>query len=224
MKKLQVLIIGILIVTVGLVYRHLDKIETETSKSSKVSDVTGRSVGESRAEPSVDPSVPSSQASQEYVTRVRKEAESISQLQADPDGVQDRLKELASQMREEDIGLLQEVALNTALSGDERFLSIHILGESSLFKAQQSLEMIAATPVPQQQEARLTNQEEILRVKAVESLREVESLKRVLAKADNSFILDRAQRNLLYREGVTSKSPEEQDQEALSLLLKKARR
>jgi hypothetical protein len=43
-----------------------------------------------------------------------------------------------------------------------------------------------------------------------------------LTRTDNSFINDRAQRNLLYLEGKAS-SPEQQDQNALSQLLKKNR-
>lgn len=218
MQKLQTLLILCLLVAVGMAYRQLHHIEDNAQlfTHGPATDGTGAAAALSLAE-----QTKVAEKSEEFVQLVQREAETISQLNDHPDEVQKRLKELAGQMQEADVILLQKSALNTSLNGDERFLSVYILGESTLAKAQESLEAIAATPIPAMKEARLTNQEEILRVQAVESLRETDSLKRVLSQTDNSFISDRAQRNLLYREGKVSSSPELQDQEALNHLLKK---
>ena len=219
MKKFQTVLVLCLLVAVAIVYRQLHHIENNTPADPRgpASESAGAAPAATHAE-----QVQSAKKSDEFAKMVQKEVETISQLNDHPDDVQKRLKDLAAQMQEGDIATLQKSALNTSLGGDERFLSVYILGESSLAKAQESLEAIATTPVPSMQEARLTSQEEILRVQAVESLRQVESLKRVLSQTENTFISDRAQRTLLYREKKTSKSPEGQDQEALNQLLKKS--
>jgi hypothetical protein len=155
-----------------------------------------------------------------FASQVQEEAAAISQLNDHPEEVQKRLKELADKMQESDVPSLQQNALNPNLNGDQRFLSVYILGESTLAKAQEGLEAIATAPIPETHEGRLTTQEEIIRGQAVESIRQADTLKRVLARSDNTFINDRAQRNLLYLEGKAS-SPEQQDQEALTQLLKK---
>lgn len=213
MKKLQFLVIVALLVAVSSAYRQLHDIEK---------DLTERSP--SSAEPMTSTAPHKSNASanaKDFAELIQQEAEAMSQLTNRPDEIQQRLRDLAEKMQESDVNHLRESALNVNLTGDERFLSVYVLGESSLVKAQESLEQIAVTPIPSMPEARLTNQEEILRVQAVESLRQVESLKRVLAQTDNSFISDRAQRNLLYREGKVASSPEQQDQAVLNQLLKK---
>jgi hypothetical protein len=218
MRKLQTLLILCLLVAVLVAYRQLRQIENTAFEM--VTPTAEKAAGASEAAP-LD-QVHSARKSAEFVKLVQKEAETISQLNDRPDEVQRRLKDLANQMRDADVEVLQKSALNASLNGDERFLSVYILGESSLAKAQESLEAIATSPIPKMQEARLTNQEEILRVQAVESLRQAESIKRVLAQTDNSFISDRAQRNLAYREKKVSSSPEQQDQAALTQLLNKS--
>lgn len=220
MRKLQILLIVCLLVAVGVAYRQLHHIENNTMLVAN--GASPQATGPAAA-PSAAAQAQAVKKSEEFAKMVQKEAETISQLNNHPDEVQKRLRELAGQMQDADVALLQKSALNTSLNGDERFLSVYILGESTLEKAQESLETIAATPIPAMKEARLTTQEEILRVQAVESLREADSLKRVLSRTDNSFISDRAQRNLLFREGKVSASPEQQDQEALNQLLKKNR-
>lgn len=217
MKKLQFLLIVGLLVAVGSAYRQLKDIEKDLVEAHTTTKTAASE--SSQREPAI-----AAKDAPAFSDLIKQEAESMSQLTNQPDEIQKRLKELAGKMHESDVTQLQASALNTSLNGDERFLSVYILGESTLAKAQESLEQIAVTPIPAMHEARLTNQEEILRVQAVESLRQVESLKRVLAHTDNSFISDRAQRNLLYREGKVSNSPEQQDQEALSQLLQKTRR
>lgn len=213
MKTLQGLLIVALLVAVGTAWRHLNEIETNSplvrSVASSVTSTTTNSEAPSR--PVVKPS---------FVEMVTEEAAAMSQLNDHPEEVEKRLKELAGKMQESDVLVLQENALNPNLNGDRRFLSVYILGQSALEKAQESLEVIASTPIPETREARMLTQEEVIRGHAVESIRQAETLKRVIARSDNSFINDRAQRNLLYLEGKAS-SPEQQDQEALTKLLKK---
>jgi hypothetical protein len=220
MKKLQILLIVGLLVAVGSTYRHLHEIE----KNGTLVPTPATTISGSAATSSKETGVKSASAAQEFAALVKTEAEAMSQLNDRPEEVQKRLKELADKMRETDVSALQEAALNIALNGDQRFLSVYILGESSLSKAQESLETIASSPIPPMHEARMTNQEEVIRGHAVESLQKPESLKRVLARIDNTFIADRAQRNLHYREGKGTSSPEQQDQEALTQLLKKTSR
>ncbi len=217
MKKLQVLLTIGLLVAVGNTYRYLNQIESNNHLM--------RGPAAMRPGSAVIPMVaigskPVS-ASQEFSALVKIEADAMSQLNDHPEEIQKRLKDLASKMKETDIPALQETALNTALNGDQRFLSVYILGESSLLKAQEGLETIATSPIPALHDSRLINQEEVIRGQAVESLRQPESLNRVLSKSDNAFITDRAQRNMLYRQGRISSTPEQQDQEALAQLLKK---
>ncbi|MGZ3743512.1 MAG: hypothetical protein ACXWRE_07855 [Pseudobdellovibrionaceae bacterium] len=222
MKKLQILLILGLLVAVGSVYRQLHDIESTNASVHPSATAASESAAPSSAVAAKAVVVKPASASQEFVALVQTEATAMSQLNDHPEEVQKRLRDLADKMQEADVPALQATALNTSLNGDQRFLSVYILGESSLPKAQESLESIASAPIPAMHEARLTNQEEIIRGQAVESLRQPERLKRVLAQVDNTFITDRAQRNLLYREGKVSASPEQQDQEALSKLLKKA--
>lgn len=224
MKKLQILLILGLLVAVVSAYRQLHEIEAnntlpQPSNTTAESAAALTSVAPKKAEAGK----PASPA-QEFTGLVKKEAGAIAQLTDHPEEIEKRLKELAEKMQETDVPELQATALDTTLNGDYRFLSVYILGESSLPKAQESLETIASSPIPTLSEARLTTQEEIIRGQAVEALRKPESLKRVLAQADNTFVVDRAQRNLLYREGKISAAPEQQDQEALTKLLKKTSR
>lgn len=216
MKKLQILLIIGLLVAVGGAYRHLHEIE---NNSTLVRATTATPSGSAATSAKTSGEKPASTA-QEFAALVKTEADAMSQLNDHPEEVQKRLKDLADKMQETDVPALQETVLNIALSGDQRFLSVYILGESNLSKAQESLEAIAISPIPDMHEARLTNQEEVIRSQAVESLRKPESLKRVLAQIDNTFITDRAQRNLHFREGKVSSSPEQQDQKALTQLLK----
>lgn len=220
MKFMQTLLIAILLVAVGVAYRQLHNIEVSSSllHQGLPATMADTAAANSPTTPGRDTITP---AAALYPELVKNEAEAMARLVDQPEEVQKRLRELAAKMQESDLATLQESALNPQLNGDHRFLAIYLLGESALEKAQASLETIAISPIPKLEEARMVNQEEILRGHAVESLRETESLKRVLAQVDNGFITDRAQRNLLYREGKVSSSPEQQDQEALSQLLKK---
>jgi len=216
MKKLQTLLIVGLLIAVGSAYRYLHEIEKNSSLVRSPNSPTPESAASSKT---VVPSQPSKES---FTNLVEEEANSISQLNDRPEDVEKRLKELAGKMQESDVSSLQAKALNPNLNGDQRFLSVYILGESTLQKAQESLVAIATAPIPDMHEERMLTQEEVIRGQAVESLRQTESLKRVLAHSDNSFINDRAQRNLLYLEGKAS-SPEQQDREALTQLLKKNR-
>jgi len=222
MRKLQTLLILCLLVAVSVTYRQLRHVENNAPEVAG-SPTAANAVGPAAETVPFD-QVQSAEKSAEFAKLVQKEAETISQLNDHPEEVQKRLKDLANQMRDADVETLQKSALNASLKGDERFLSVYILAESNLPKAQESLEAIATAPIPKMQEARLTNQEEILRVQAVESLRQADSIKRVLAQTDNSYISDRAQRNLAYREKKVSSSPEQQDQAALTQLLNKSHR
>lgn len=217
MKTLQGLLIVVLLVAVGIAWRHLSEIETNSPLVRSVASSETSTTANSEA-----PSTPAAAAKQSFAEMVTEEAATMSQLNDHPEEVEKRLKELASKMQESDVPALQENALNPNLNGDQRFLSVYVLGESALAKAQESLEAIASTPLPETREARMLTQEEVIRGHAVESIRHAETLKRVLARSDNGFINDRAQRNLLYLEGKAS-SPEQQDQEALTKLLKKSR-
>lgn len=217
MKKLQAVLIVGLLIAVGTAWRNLHEIETNSplvhaTNSTSTSAAPGASVA------SANPAAV--KPAENFAAQVQEEAAAMSQLNDHPEEVQKRLKELAEKMQESDVPSLQQNALNPNLNGDQRFLSVYILGESTLAKAQESLEAIATAPIPETHEGRLTTQEEIIRGQAVESIRQADTLKRVLARSDNTFINDRAQRNLLYLEGKAS-SPEQQDQEALTQLLKK---
>lgn len=221
MSKLQPWVLLCMLVAIGLAYRELETLRNTTVVRPSPQLRTGAPAAASSpgAGPSASPSAEG--ASGELPEWLQREADNISRLQDDPEETQKRLKELAGQVKDADVALLQGLALNPHADGDARFLSVYILGLSDLERAQESLETIALTPLPPSHDARLTNQEEILRAEAVESLRQTEGLKKVLAGTDNSFLSDRAQRNLLYREGKVRASPEQQDQIALTQLLKK---
>jgi hypothetical protein len=215
-KKLQILFIIGLAFAVGNAYKHLTEIEKNVPAESVSSSQAPRTPDSVSVAKKID------KKEKEFSDMIRKEAETMSQLNDSPEEVQQRLRDLADKMGDQDVVVLQEKALDPQLNGDERFLSVYILGESKLKTAQESLEAIAATPVPTLKESRLTAQEEIIRGQAIESLREPESIKRVLGKADNKFLADRAQRTLLYREGKVSSAPEKQDQQALGKILEKS--
>ncbi|MBC7371438.1 MAG: hypothetical protein H7326_07735 [Bdellovibrionaceae bacterium] len=217
MKQLQALIIVALVVAIFFAGKYLSEIESALPEAVPANQIAVVGVPSSQVTPASNPA-----HAKDFSDLIRKEAESMSHLTDRPDEVQKRLKDLAAQVREEQVPILKEKALNIQLGGDERFLSVYILGESSLAKAQESLELIASTPIPKLKESRLTTQEEVLRGQAIESLREPESLKRVLSSADNKFLVDRAQRTLSFREGKVSASPEQQDQEALKKVLEKS--
>ncbi len=216
MKKLQAVLIVGLLIAVGTVWRNLQEIETSSPLLNATNSASSSAPGALSA--SINPTAV--KAADNFAAQVQEEAAAMSQMNDHPEEVQKRLKALADKMKESDVSRLQQNALNPNLNGDQRFLSVYILGESTLAKAQESLEAIATASIPETHEGRLTTQEEIIRGQAVESIRQVDTLKRVLAHSDNTFINDRAQRNLLYLEGKAS-SPEQQDQEALTRLLKK---
>jgi hypothetical protein len=218
MKKLQVVLIVGLLIAVGSAWRNLQEIETNSLSAPATNSTSSSTPG--APSDSTNPAAVKPPAAENFAVQVQEEAAAIAQLNDRPEEVQKRLKELADKMQESDVSSLQQNALNPNLNGDQRFLSVYILGESALTKAQESLEAIATAPIPETHEGRMTAQEEIIRGHAVESIRHAETLKRVLARSDNAFINDRAQRNLLYLEGKAS-SPEQQDQEALTQLLKK---
>jgi hypothetical protein len=216
MKKLQAVLIVGLLIAVGTAWRNLHEIET----NSPLVHATNSTSTSAPVASSTSANPAAVKPAENFAAQVQEEAAAMSQLNDHPEEVQKRLKELADKMQESDVPSLQQNALNPNLNGDQRFLSVYILGESTLVKAQESLEAIATAPIPETHEGRLTTQEEIIRGQAVESIRQAETLKRVLARSDNTFINDRAQRNLLYLEGKASSS-EQQDQEALTQLLKK---
>lgn len=220
MKRLQVFLILGLLMAVGFAYRHLAVIESNNPTTGFAAVTAAPANGKDAETSSAAVHGPVTSNMEKLI---EKEAETMSQLNDHPEEVQKRLRDLAEKVQDSDISVLQKTALNTNVDGDQRFLSVYILGESSLQKAQESLEHIAITPIPKMGETRLTMQEEVIRAQAVESLRQPESLKRVLSRADNSFITDRAQRTLLYRESKVS-SPEKQDQDALNQLLEKSSR
>lgn len=220
MKKLQILIIVVLLGAVGAAYRHLHEIESNSPLMHAATSSTPTGSVTTSQNPAAVAAAVTQQEQKNFEALVKDEAAAVAQLNDHPEEVQQRLKDLADKMQDVDVPVLQKDALNPNLNGDQRFMSVYILGESALAKAQESLEAIAVAPIPNVRDARLMSQEEIIRGQAVESIRHPETLKRVLAQTDNGFINDRAQRNLLYLEGKAS-SPEQQDKEALTQLLKK---
>jgi len=216
MKKLQLVLIIGLLVAVGSAWRQLNEIQANSplARSVKIASTTSETLKDSAT------AAGAAAAPENFAALFKEETTMISQPNDNPEEVQKRLDHLAGKMQESDVKVLQENALNPKINGDQRFLSVYILGKSHLQKAQESLEAIASAPFPEIREARMTVQEEIIRGQAVESIRQVDMIKRVLSRSDNNFINDRAQRNLMFLEGKAS-SPEQQDQSALTQLLKK---
>lgn len=215
MRTGQLLLVAGLVVAVGYTYMSLSEVEKQTS-TVPVSVQLSPKAAEATKNANL------AESKKTFSELVRKEADAVALLTDKPDEVQKHLKDLAGQMKEEQVEVLKEKALNTTLNGDERFLSVYVLGESPLQMAQESLEQIASAPIPKLHDSRMTVQEEIIRGQAIESLREPDRLKRVLASAiaDNKFLMDRAHRTLNYRQGKVS-SPEKQDQEVLGKILEK---
>lgn len=217
MKTGQVLWIIVLLVAIGMVAQRFRQLPTTawqlTPKAGVSSTVAGK--GTTATSVATAPTAPS-----EIGSVVHREAEAVSKLTDRPDEEEEHLKDIALHLQDPDIKTLQAQALNPQLNGDERFLSVYILGESTLPSAQESLEEIATTPIPKLHEARLISEEQVLRAQAIESLRDTDRIKHIIATSNDHFLADRAQRSLLYREGKVS-APEQQDQEALKQLLDK---
>ena len=215
MKTGQLLLVAGLVVAVAYTYMSLSEAEKQ-APSVPVSVQLSPGADEAAKKAS------EFESKKSFSELVSEEAGAVARLTDKPDEVHKRLKDLASQMKEEQVDVLKEKALNTTLNGDERFLSVYVLGESALQAAQEGLEAIAAAPIPKLHDARMTVQEEIIRGQAIESLREPDRLRRIFtgATADNKFLMDRVHRTLNYRQGKVS-SPEKQDQEILGKILEK---
>jgi hypothetical protein len=218
-KKLQLLLIVGLVVAVGIAYKYLREIESELPDPNP--RVVAAPIGVVAKVAASPTPILNPRHIREFSELIHKESEAMSRLTDHPEEVQRRLKDLAAQMQEEQVLILKEKALNMSLEGDERFISVYVLGESKLDKAQESLEQIAVAPIPKLKESRMNTQEEIIRGQAIESIQEPEPLRRVLAHTDNKFLTDRAQRTLAFREGKVPSAPEKQDQEALKKILDK---
>lgn len=168
----------------------------------------------------------------DFQQKIHTEVNLISQIDANPEATEERLKDLSRHLHDTELKALYESSLNHEKSQDERFLSVMLLAWSEKPEAGQLLENIALTESdPYLDSGRNADFESVLRMKAVEGLHDLplsskehqNHLQNIIQKSSNSQVVDRAQRALWASAGEAER-PEKQDEKALQEVLEKASR
>ncbi|OQW49191.1 MAG: hypothetical protein A4S09_03750 [Proteobacteria bacterium SG_bin7] len=157
---------------------------------------------------------------------LKTESAKIGMVDELPDQTEIRLKNLAMGLGYSDLIKLRENSLDTSLSGEERMLSVYLLGLSQHEYVATFLEEIALTPTNSNENSYSNNFEAIIRLQAIEGIQNrsdksqsVRSLYYVASRISDSQLLDRTQRAIShYTKG--SDNLETQDLKALKKLIR----
>lgn len=157
---------------------------------------------------------------------MRNQVGQIGRPDENPEQTMAVLKARAESLGTQDIRDLEQWALETDRSGDERFLAVEMLVMNPRLESAQSLGRILMSPEPSR--AAEPALENILRARAVEGLglhprREATRILRdSLYRVSDRSLIDRGERVLTARRGAAP-SAMDQDRQALHSLLKKIR-
>jgi hypothetical protein len=124
-----------------------------------------------------------------------KEAGKVGRIGEQPTTTVVRLKKKALSLKPSDLEYLLQTAVNPGAGGDERFLSVYMIGLSEAAAAKKALREIAETPVPPTPNDRAYSDEVVIRAHAMESLVQrqnqqdsVEFLRALLGKTTDASI------------------------------------
>ena len=106
----------------------------------------------------------------ELTTWLDLEAEKVGRPDANPNATVLRLKRKALSLRPGELSILKSIALNSAVSSDERFLAVYIIGLSESMAAKDQLKEIGQAPFPPTPNGRAYSDEVVIRAHALESL------------------------------------------------------
>jgi hypothetical protein len=198
--------------------------------------------GEPKVEtPASSPAVPTSQeaapASSPAAAAFRKakpvariealyheESARVGSIDKDPASTEKRLREMAADLKPEEIQWLHDASLNRNGSGDGRFFATYLLALSPGAKGVEALKDIALNPVPGSKNQGLVELERGIRAQAVEGIGHSldkavarDALLDVVQNQKDEFLRDRAHRSIYALE--SGHPVEEQDKKALGKLL-----
>lgn len=151
---------------------------------------------------------------------------SLNVLTEAPEGTEEDLAVQASKLSGTEIKALSSKSTDSTLNGDERALSVYLLALNQSIAVVPELTSIALTPWSNQLNPRQQEEEQVIRALAIEGLERSPtslarvSLQKIVNQSASPFLVDRAHRAILSRDGAVS-SLEDQDNQALSELLKK---
>jgi hypothetical protein len=155
---------------------------------------------------------------------ILKEAERSGQLDSHPQATEERLNVMAAKLSPAEVQQMAEVVKAPSNNGDLRSLAVELLVRNKNEGTLTSLEEIILSKWPTSADPRITGFEQALRARAIEGLEAHPStaaskvLENALARTEDPFLKDHAQRAYLHRQGQV-RSVEEQDQEALKKIL-----
>ena len=150
----------------------------------------------------------------------------VSQLQDDPEKVEQRMKILAESMTDDDVRQLSEVLTNKKNNGDKRAMAVEILSRNQSNESLKQLEnFIRKNESPAEKWSREREFESVLKAQAVEGIAAfpqkdvaISSLTALDQKIEESFLKDRIKRSVASLKNQAP-LPEKQDNDALEKLV-----
>jgi uncharacterized membrane-anchored protein len=162
-----------------------------------------------------------------FESRFMSETQSMSQLQADPVVIEQKLEALALAATNEDIQVLAKIMQDPNRNGDERALAIEVLSRKKTAESLKSLESFVKNheATTKQNWSRAQEFESVMRAQAIEGIAAypqadsaLTSLNALSEKVDESFLLDRIIRSSESIKGKAA-ATEVQDDAALKKLI-----
>ncbi len=158
----------------------------------------------------------------------KNQVAAVAKLDQNPEEIEKKLKEKALTLSIRDLEKLTNISLDFQKPGDERALAAYLISFQMDKAAVPFLEQIALTPISNQQTLPAQEFEMVVRAIAIEGLgRNLDSssaqksLRKVIQATDNSFLSDRAHREMQAADKKVAPS-EAQDLAALKKLLNRS--
>lgn len=227
-------VLGFVILSAGWLSLWLGYFSSPTEKNSQTSELLATQASpQSHGPPSTAAREPGPgttdglrEGSLSFDDQFRKESEIIGSVDPHPEESNRRLLKWAEKLNQDDLLRLKKKALDFELNGDQRALSVYLLGLSPRAEALAELGEIARSPVPNLPDDRSREFEMIYRAQAIEGLIRPsqpelsrQELQKTIAHVSDSALLDRSIRGLSYLNGSVPSSPKTQDEKALNKLL-----
>lgn len=158
-----------------------------------------------------------------FARKLLLEAEKVGQLTESPEAIEQNLNDWAKDFSEQDIIELRQTLFTEATNGDERALSLDLLGRSDLPSAQSVLVDYVLNPPPSS-----ASEQAAFQLLALDGIigqsarsKNADALRKVQTQSSDSLVAGRSAQALRALEGQ-GPWPEDTDNKALSELLEKS--